>query len=75
VVNDRKETILDTQLVELIGAAEGAERDFDEWRQAAQAAGLNPSKIQNLKRRGLIYTRITPEGQHIIVRGQRPQPE
>lgn len=66
---------MDQQLVELVGATDGAERDFEEWRQAAQAAGLNPSKIQNLKRRGLIWTRITPEGQHVIVRGQRPQPE
>lgn len=63
---------MEQALVDLIGAEDGAERDFDEWRQAAQAAGLQPSKIQNLKRRGLVWTRITPEGQHVIVRGQRP---
>lgn len=72
VVTDQRSPILDEQLVALIGATDGAERDFNEWRSAAQQAGLNPSKIQNLKRRGLIWTRITEAGVHMIVRGTRP---
>lgn len=63
---------MEQALVDLIGLEDGSERDFDEWRQAAQSAGLQPNKIQNLKRRGLVWTRITPEGQHLIVRGSRP---
>jgi hypothetical protein len=63
------------QLVELIGAADGAERPFEEWRMAAIQAGLQPNKIQNLKRRGLVWTRIAEDGTHFIVRGARPAPE
>ncbi len=60
------------ELVELVGTSDGAERSFDEWRLAAIQAGLQPSKIQNLKRRGLVWTRIAEDGQHFIVRGVRP---
>lgn len=63
------------QLVELIGASDGAERPFDEWRLAALQAGLQPNKIQNLKRRGLVWTRLDENGNHFIVRGARPVSE
>lgn len=67
---------MDEQLVALIGESEGAVMEFDAWRLAAVQEGLNPSKIQNLKRRGLVHTRIV-DGVHEIVRGARPaeQPE
>ena len=67
---------MDEQLVNLIGASEGAVKEFDAWRLEAVQSGLNPSKIQNLKRRGLVHTRIE-NGVHYIVRGKRPanQPE
>lgn len=60
------------QLVELIGAVDGASRPFEEWRLAALQAGLQPNKIQNLKRRGLVHTVINPDGAHLIVRGAKP---
>lgn len=63
------------ELVDLIGSTEGSERSFDEWRMAAIQAGLQPSSIQNLKRRGLVYTYLTTEGVNMIVRGTRPTPE
>jgi len=63
---------LDQQLVNLIGDADGAQKSFDLWRQEAQQAGLNPSGIQNLKRRGLVWTFIAENGQHMIVRGAKP---
>lgn len=62
---------MDEQLVDLIGASEGAAKEFDAWRLEAVQAGLNPSKIQNMKRRGLVHTRIV-DGVHEIVRGPRP---
>lgn len=65
------------QLVNLIGSTVGSERLFEEWRLAAIQAGLQPATIQMLKRRGLVWTRIAPDGTHLIVRGERPsnQPE
>lgn len=63
------------QLVDLIGASEGSERPFDAWRMAANQAGLQPSSIQNLKRRGLVWTYLKPDGTNTIVRGTRPTPE
>ena len=66
---------MEQQLVDLIGETEGSERSFDEWRLAAIQAGLNPSKVQNLKRRGLVWTRLDEAGNHFIVRGARPSPE
>jgi len=59
-------------LVDLIGSTDGAERPFDEWRLSAIQAGLQPQSIQNLKRRGLVYTYLTPAGVNMIVRGARP---
>lgn len=75
MVYDLRSAILEQQLVDLVGATEGAERPFDEWRMAVIQEGLNPSKIQNLKRRGLVYTRLDEAGNHFIVRGTRPAPE
>ena len=63
------------ELVDLIGSTEGSERPFDEWRMAAIQAGLQPQSIQNLKRRGMVWTYINAEGVNTIVRGQRPSPE
>ena len=60
------------QLVNLIGTTAGSERPFDEWRMAAIQAGLQPQSIQNLKRRGLVYTYLKPDGTNTIVRGTRP---
>jgi hypothetical protein len=60
------------KLVDLIGTSDGSERPFDEWRMAAIQAGLQPNSIQNLKRRGLVYTYLTAEGVNMIVRGTRP---
>lgn len=60
------------ELVDLIGTAEGSERPFDEWRMAAIQAGLQPQSIQNLKRRGLVYTYINAQKVNTIVRGTRP---
>lgn len=66
---------MDDALVDLVGESEGDFRPFDEWRLAAIQAGLQPAKIQNLKRRGLVWTRLNAEGVNEIVRGQRPAPE
>ena len=63
------------ELVDLVGASDGAERPFDEWRLAAIQAGLQPQSIQNLKRRGLVWTYINAQGVNMIVRGVRPAPE
>lgn len=62
------------ELLDLIGAADGAERPFDEWVVAARQAGLRPETIQNLKRRGVVHTRLAPDGTVIIVRGAKPAP-
>lgn len=62
------------ELLNLIGATVGSERPFDAWRMAAIQAGLQPSSIQNLKRRGLVYTYLKPDGTNTIVRGTRPTP-
>jgi len=64
---------MDEQLVNLIGAAVGANKEFDAWRLEAIQAGLTPSRIQNLKRRGLVHT-VIEDGTHYIVRGARPVP-
>lgn len=66
---------MDEQLIGLIGEGDGAERTFDEWRMLALQQGLQPQKIQNLKRRGLVYTYLNAEGVNMIVRGQRPASE
>ena len=63
------------KLVDLIGTSDGSERPFDEWRMAAIQAGLQPNSIQNLKRRGLVWTYLKPDGTNTIVRGTRPTPE
>lgn len=66
---------MDEQLIGLIGESDGAERTFDDWRMLALQQGLQPQKIQNLKRRGLVYTYLNAEGVNMIVRGQRPASE
>lgn len=60
------------ELVELIGASDGASKPFEQWRLEALQAGLQPGKIQNLKRGGYLHTRINPDGTHVIVRGKDP---
>lgn len=62
---------MEQQLVDLIGANEGAIMPFEEWRLLVLQKGLNPTKIQNLKRRGLIHT-VLVDGVHYIKRGARP---
>ena len=75
LISERK-TRMDELLVNLVGATEGAERSFDEWRLAALSQGLQPQKIQQLKRRGLVHTRLDPvTGEHFIVRGAKPVPQ
>lgn len=66
---------MDSQLVDLIGATEGAEKLHAAWVNEARAAGLRPETIQHLKRRGLVYTRLDESGAVWIVRGAKPTPE
>jgi len=63
------------ELLNLIGANEGAQRPFDEWVQEARNQGLQPNMIQRLKRMGVVHTKLDANGQNIIVRGAKPQPE
>lgn len=62
---------MEQQLVDLIGSSDGATMPFEEWRLLVLQKGLNPTKIQNLKRRGLIHT-VLEDGVHYIKRGARP---
>lgn len=65
---------MDEQLVSIIGASDGAQKLYTEWVDAARAAKLRPESIQNLKRRGLVHTKLDENGVVWIVRGAKPQP-
>lgn len=65
---------MEQDLLAIIGENEGDEMPFDEWRLAALQQGLQPQSIQKMKRRGLVYTELRPDGSHVIIRGQRPAP-
>lgn len=63
---------MDDQLIDLVGASNGAEKLYSEWVDAARAAKLRPETIQRLKRKGLVHTRLDEEGNVWIVRGAKP---
>lgn len=66
---------MDEQLVSIIGASDGAQKLYTEWVDTARAAKLRPESIQNLKRRGLVHTKLDENGVVWIVRGAKPQPQ
>jgi hypothetical protein len=60
-------------LLDVIGTADGARKQFDQWVLDARAAGLQPNMVQRLKRQKVVYTEIDANGVNWIVRGQRPE--
>jgi hypothetical protein len=66
---------MEQELVNLIGAEDGAQLLYSDWVNQARAANLRPEVIQRLKRKRLVHTILDENGQVFIVRGARPQPE
>lgn len=63
---------MEQQLIDLVGASDGAQKLYSEWVNEARAANLRPETIQRLKRRGVVHTRLDENGQVWIVRGAKP---
>lgn len=60
------------ELLNAIGASDGARKQFDQWVADARAAGLQPNMIQRLKRLNVVYTELDENGVNWIVRGPKP---
>lgn len=65
---------MEEQMINLIGASDGAQKLYSEWVNEARAAGLRPETIQRLKRRSLVHTVLDENGNVWIVRGAKPSP-